>query len=194
MSAEKKHRKLPGNLKPWQLALIVGGGGLAYYLYRKHKSEAEAKAGVTPEEEEKLLGALGRAGGGGGGGETAVSAPVGPIGPAGAVGIAGPPGETQNLTGIEGRLKTIEEHQAAGNKPPVGNHATASQALPKGEARNSKGEIFRTVTKGNNIFHYYPSRKGPTAYVKVGEVHKPTKPRPTKRKAPIHKRVTAKKA
>jgi hypothetical protein len=188
-------KKKIGPLEAWQWAVLAGGAGLVYYLYKK---KSEATTGVTPEEEEKLLAGLEKAsaaGGGGSGGETAVHAPAGEFGPAGAPGATGPAGAegaSPNLAPIETKLSALEA-DVAKNQPPTGAHTTAAQALPKGESRNAQGEVFRVVVKGNNIFHEYLHRTGPTKVLKVGEVHHQAKKPMTKskKKAPIHKRVTA---
>lgn len=193
----KELDKKLGPLKLWQWMVIGGGTGVAYYLYEKNKG---SQAEVNPEEEEKLLGALDRsAGGGGSGGGEAGSGQLGvpgTVGPAGEAGIAGPAGNQgpqgeAPSAGLESKVSALEEDLVK-NNPPTTSHTGAPQALPKGEHRNGKGEIFRTVVKGNGIFHEYANRKGPSRILKVGTVHKPKaktkRPKPT----PVHKKVAAK--
>jgi len=190
-----------GPLKLWQWLVIGTGAGVAYYLYKKsHESKAE----VNPEEEEKLLGALGRTGGGGGGegsvGSTGSnSLPVpGPQGPTGEIGIAGPQGGQgpqgeAPSAGLEAKVNTLQE-EIVKNNPPTTSHNGAPQALPKGEARNSKGEIYRTIVKGNNIYHEYLNRKGPSKILKVGERHVPAKKAKRPKPTPVHRKVAPKHA
>jgi hypothetical protein len=197
----KELQKKLGPLKLWQWLVIGGGTGVAYYLYKKHQ---ESKAEVNPEEEEKLLGALERSGGGGsGGGETGgntgslnVPSTPGPEGAPGPAGVQGPSGEVPSA-GLEARVNALEEDRVK-NNPPTGSHNGAPHGLPKGESRNAKGEIFRTVARGNKIYHEYINRKGPNRLVKIGEKHTlhadrlgrtiRKRPKPT----PVHKKVNAK--
>ncbi len=191
-----------GPLKLWQWLVIGGGTGVLVYLYERKKSSE----GVNPEEEEKLLGALSRAGGGGGEGSSAggSSLPVpGLEGPAGAPGISGPQGESPART-LEAQVENLEKQEQdlqakqaaieAKNKPPTQSHNGAPHALPKGYVKNSKGEAYRTVIKGNNIFHEYKNRKGPSKVVRVGAVHKAKPPAKRPKPKPVAHRVTAKKA
>jgi hypothetical protein len=197
-------KKKVGPLELWQWIAIVGGGALAYYLYERKKSSSE----VNPEEEEKLLGALSKAGGGGGEGNTgsigsttaapAAEGPKGEVGPAGGAGNTGPQGEAPSaglenqVAGLEAKTASLEQKL---NKPPATSHTSAAQALPKGYVKNSKGEAYRTVVKGKNIFHEYLNRKGPSKVLKVGTVHRTVKPAKRARKPkPIHKKITVKKA
>ena len=189
-------KKKIGPLAAWQWALVVGGGGLAYYLYEKKKS---ATPEVNGEEEEKLLGALDKGTGGGGsgsggeGGQIGVpgsQGPAGEAGIAGPAGISGPQGEAPSA-GLEAQVNRLEEEMVK-NNPKTTSHNGAPQATPKGWTRNSKGELYRQVVRGNNIFHEYKDRKGPSKILKVGVVHKPKaktkRPKPT----PVHKKVAAK--
>lgn len=193
----KELKKKVGPLELWQWILILGGSALAFYLYEKKKGEGSE---VNPEEEEKLLGALDRAGGGGSGGgtetgsfgsQTPVPASVGPEGVpgiAGPAGEAGPQGEAPSA-GLESRVSAIEQDQIK-NQPPATSHTGAPQALPKGYVKNSKGEAYRTVVKGNGIFHEYKDRKGASKILKVGTVHKPPpktkRPKPGTLKSKVH--------
>lgn len=189
-----------GPLKLWQWIVIGGGTGVLVYLYEKKKSSE----GVNPEEEEKLLGALSRAGGGGGEGSSGTSGATLPVpgleGPAGAPGIAGPAGENPART-LEAQVENLErqtqtlQSELTKNNPPAKSHTSTPQGLPKGYVKNSKGEAYRTVVKGNGIFHEYKNRSGPSKIVKVGTVHKPApKPKRTTRPKPIAHKVAAKKA
>lgn len=189
-----------GPLKYWQWLVIGGGTGIAYYLYKKsHESKAE----VNPEEEEKLLGGLdkGTGGGGSGGGEGSatgtgqigvpgIPGPAGEVGIAGPAGIAGPQGEAPSA-GLEAKVNALEEDRIK-NNPPTGSHNGAPQGLPKGESRNSKGEVFKTERKGNGIYHVYPNRKGASKILRVGTVHAPKKKTKRPKPTPVHRKVEAK--
>jgi hypothetical protein len=183
----------------------VGGGALAFYLYERKKSSSE---GVSPEEEEKLLGALSKAGGGGGEGSIgtagsttaapAAEGPKGEAGPVGATGDAGPQGEAP-AAGLEKAVESLASNQLALeqrlNKPPGTSHTSAAQALPKGEFKNAKtGAVERTFTKGNGIFHEYVTGKKKGTVFKVGTVHKAAAKPPKKKPAPVHKKITVHKA
>lgn len=192
-------KKKVGPLEIWQYVTIGTGAGLMYWLYKK---KTASKAEVNPEEEEKLLGALdkGTGGGGSGGGEGSAQGtgqigvpgspgPAGEVGIAGPAGISGPQGEAPSA-GLEAKVSALEEDRVK-NNPPSGSHNGAPQALPKDESRNGKGEIFRTIVKGNGIFHEYLNRKGPSKLVKVGTTHKPPKKTKRPKPTPAHKKVTA---
>lgn len=197
----KELKKKVGPLELWQWVAILGGSALAFYLYEKKKSSSSE---VNPEEEEKLLGALDKATGGGGSGggtETQTPVPSSP-GPEGIPGVAGPPGEAgpqgeAPSAGLEAQVNALEQ-DVIKNQPAATSHTSAPQALPKGYVKNSKGEAYRTVVKGNGIFHEYLNRKGASKILKVGTVHKPkapakrvTKPKPVAKKVAV-KKVAAK--
>jgi hypothetical protein len=197
----KELQKKVGPLKLWQWLAIVGGGGLTYYIYKKsHESKAE----VNPEEEEKLLGALdrGTGGGGSGGAGEGSASPIGVPGvegPKGESGISGPQGEAgitgaqgeAPSAGLEAQVNALQEDLNK-NNPKTLSHNGAPQALPKGESRNGKGEIFKTVRKGNGIYHVYPGRKGASKILKVGSIHAPKKKAKRPKPTPVHKKVAAK--
>jgi hypothetical protein len=191
--ADNPLKKKIGPLEGWQWLAIVGGGGLTYYLYKKSH---ESKEGISPEEEEKILGGLDKGTGGGGSGGGAESTlpgfthetmgVPGSAGPAGEAGIAGPAGDAgpqgeAPSAGIEARVSAIEEDQIK-NNPKTTSHNGAPQANPKGWTRNAKGELYRVVTKGKDVYHEYKERKGPSKILKVGE--KKTPPKKTKRPKP----------
>lgn len=194
MKADNPLRKKVGPLEVWQYVAIGTSAGFMYWLYKKKKSETSE---VNPEEEEKLLGALDKGAGGGGGEGTAGSVnpttapaaegPKGEAGPAGPAGSPGPQGEAPSA-GLEAQVNALEEDLVK-NQPPTQTHNGAAQALPKGYVKNSKGEAYRTVVKGNGIFHEYLKRTGASKILKVGTVHKPAKPakRVTKPKPVAHK-------
>jgi hypothetical protein len=194
-------KKKVGPLALWQWIAILGGSALAFYLYEKKKGETPE---VNSEEEEKLLGALEKAGGGGGGegnvgtsGSTATPVPAatgpeGVPGIAGPAGVAGPQGEAPSA-GLEAKVSALEEDMVK-NQPQTTSHTGGPQGLPKGYVKNSKGEAYRTVTKGNGIFHEYLNRKGASKILKVGTVHKPAaKTKRVVKPKPVAKKVAPKK-
>lgn len=198
----KELDKKIGPLKLWQWLVIGGGTGILIYLYEKKKSSE----GINPEEEEKLLGALSRGGGGGGEGSTGSSGSSLPVpgleGPAGAPGPAGPQGPVGEAPArtLEAQVENLEKQtqslqsEVAKNNPPAKSHTSAPQALPKGYVKNKKGEAYRTVVKGNGIFHEYKNRTGPSKVVKIGTVHKAApKPKRTSRPKPVAHKIAPKK-
>jgi hypothetical protein len=75
-----------------------------------------------------------------------------------------------------------EEYEQA-HPPAVKAPAAAKAAAPAAKGVNAKKEKYETVTKNGKTFHYYPGRKGPTAYVAVAAQHGAAKA-PAKRKQP----------
>jgi hypothetical protein len=195
--------KKVGPLKLWQWGIIVGGTGLAYYLYERKKATSSE---VNPEEEEKLLGALSKAGGGGSNGastgESTLKPPEGPAGIAGPAGPAGPAGENPSaaLSALPAQFEALSAKTSAletdieKNQPQTKAHTAAAQATPKGWVRNTAGELYRVVDKGNAIYHEYKDRTGPSKILKVAEKHTAKPPAKRPKPTPLAHKVVSKPA
>lgn len=160
-------RKKVGPLEVWQYLAIGGSLGFIYYLYTsKSKSKKE---GLSPEEEEKLLGAL-RAGAGGSesvpGGipssPPTTTASVGEPGPPGTPGVAGaaaPVGE--GVT--QGELAATNAKIEALQNTKTGAGLTSATGAP---AKKAAGE--RHITKkgpNGEVLHYTVHGSGRNAKV-----------------------------
>lgn len=142
-----------GPLELWQWATVGAGVGGMILLLSKGKT---TKAGVTPEQEEKLLGGLRSAPGVGGGGVESIPPPVnttpvtptpGEVGPPGTPGTPGAPGSSAAEVAQE-LIPTLNSFQDQINRLSAHTSAPPKKAAKKKVAKK-KGKPNKAQKKAH---------------------------------------------